>query len=98
MQLVSWALAFFSIVAPIVLGLVFVVAAGILFARVRSVATAFFFFGLLVATLASWTFQFGGIAHFRGMNILVTIAAMTIQIFGFLFYVLSVPKKRTAEN
>jgi len=50
-------LAFFILWAPTLLGLIFLVAAGILFVRVRSPASSLFFFGALVTTLAPWVFQ-----------------------------------------
>ena len=84
-------LAFFVLWAPTLLGLIFLDAAGILFARVRSAASGLFFFGALVTTFAPWVFQLtGGSEHSRP---LVMVLGLTVQILGFFFYALSVPKK-----
>ena len=97
MEFLSWPLAIFLAYAPMLFGLVFVIAAGILFMRVRSAACGMFFFGLLVTTFAPWAFRiFGGTAYSRGADSigrLVMVAAVAVQIVGFLFYVLSLPKK-----
>ena len=83
-------LAFFILWAPTLLGLIFLVAAGILFARVRSPALAFFFFGALVTTLAPWAFELiDGAVYSRP---LVMVLGLTVQVVGFLFYALSVPR------
>jgi hypothetical protein len=84
-------LAFFILWAPTVLGLIFLVAAGILFARVRSPASGLFFFGALVTTLAPWAFQLIGSSEYS--RPLVMVLALTVQVLGFLFYALSVPRK-----
>ena len=84
-------LAFFILWAPTLLGLIFLVAAGILFARVRSPALAFFFFGALVTTLAPWAFHVIGSTEYS--RPLVMVLGFTVQVLGFFFYVLSVPKR-----
>jgi hypothetical protein len=58
-------LAFFVIWAPTLLELIFLVASGILFARVRSPALAFFFFGALVTTLAPGRFSLSAVPSSR---------------------------------
>ena len=88
---VAGGLGFFVMWAPALLGLIFLVAAGILFARVRSPASAFFFFGALVTTLAPWAFHLVGRWDFS--RPLVMVLGMTVQVLGFFFYALSVPKK-----
>ena len=84
-------LALFVMWAPTLLGLIFLVAAGILFAKVRSPALAFFFFGALVTTLAPWVLQLVDSAVFS--RPLVMVLGLAIQVFGFLFYALSVPRR-----
>lgn len=89
-------LAFFIIWAPTLLALIFVVAAGILYAKVRSPALAFFFFGALAATLAPWAFEFVGTDYSEdasSLRPLLMVLAFTVQVLGFLFYALSVPRK-----
>ena len=84
-------LAFFILWAPTLLGLIFLVGAGILFARVRSLASGLFFVGALVTILAPWAFQLtGGSEHSRPV---VMVLGLTVQVLGFLFYALSVPRK-----
>lgn len=87
-------LAFFILWAPTLLGLIFLVAAGILVARVRSPASGLFFFGALVTTLAPWVFQLIGSSEYS--RPLVMVLGLTVQVLGFLFYALSVP--RTARD
>jgi predicted membrane channel-forming protein YqfA (hemolysin III family) len=82
---------FFLIWAPTLLGLIFLVAAGILYAKVRSPALAFFFFGALVTTLAPWAFQLIDSTEYS--RPLVMVLGFTVQVLGFLFYALSVPKR-----
>jgi hypothetical protein len=82
---------FFILWAPTLLALIFLVAAGILFARVRSPASAVFFAGALITTLAPWAFQFIGNSEYVAP--LVMVLAFTVQVLGFLFYVLSVPRR-----
>ena len=84
-------LAFFILWAPTLLGLIFLVAAGILFARVRSLASGLFFVGALVTTLAPWVFQLIGSSEYS--RPLVMVLGLTVQVLGFLFYALSVPRK-----
>ena len=84
-------LALFVMWAPTLLGLIFLVAAGILFAKVRSPALALFFFGVLVTTLAPWALQLFDSAVFS--RPLVMVLGLAGQVFGFFFYALSVPKK-----
>jgi hypothetical protein len=86
----SWTLGFFVMWAPALLGLIFLVAAGILVAKVRSLAAAVFFFGLLVTTLAPWAFHLFGNWDFS--RPLVMVIGFTVQVLGFLFYALSVPR------
>jgi hypothetical protein len=84
-------LAYFILWAPTLLGLIFLVAAGVLFSRVRSPASGLFFLGALVTILAPWAFEFtGGSEHSRPV---VMVLGLTVQVLGFLFYALSVPKK-----
>jgi hypothetical protein len=90
-------LAFFILWAPTLLGLIFLVAAGILFSRVRSPALAFFFFGALFTTVAPWAFELIGSAVYS--RPLVMVLGLTVQVLGFFFYALSVPKKaRDADS
>lgn len=84
-------LALFVIWAPTLLGLIFLVAAGILFAKVRSPALAVFFLGALITTLAPWALELVDSAVFS--RPLVMVLGLTVQVFGFLFYALSVPGK-----
>jgi len=84
-------LALFVIWAPTVLALIFLIAAGILFARVRSPASGLFFFGALVTTLAPWTFNLLGNADYTLP--LVMVFGLAVQVLGFLAYALSVPRK-----
>lgn len=81
--------------APTLLALIFLVAAGILFARVRSPVSGVFFAGALVTTLAPWAFQLIGSSEYSAEYAapLVMILAFTVQVLGFLFYALSVPRK-----
>ena len=88
-------LAFFILWAPTLLALIFLVAAGILFARVRSPASGVFFSGALVTTLAPWALQLLDSSEFAAP--LVMVLAFTVQVLGFLFYALSVPR-RTRES
>jgi hypothetical protein len=84
-------LALFVIWAPTVLALIFLIAAGILFARVRSPASGLFFFGALVTTLAPWAFNLVGNAEYTLP--LVMVFGLAVQVLGFLAYALSVPRK-----
>ena len=84
-------LAFFILWAPTLLGLIFLVGAGILFARVRSLASGLFFVGALVTTLAPWVFQLMGSSEYS--RPLLMVLGLTVQVVGFLFYALSVPRK-----
>lgn len=97
MQMLSWAYTFFVIYAPIVLSLIFLWGAGVLLVRVRSRATAIFFLGVLVTTLAPWVFNLAtGTAYSpgeRNIQTLVFLGATILQTFGFLYYALSLPKK-----
>lgn len=101
MQLLSWGLTFFVIYAPMLLSLVLLVAAGILYSRVKSRSTAAFFFGMLVVSLAPWAMWLNTAGtHNRGfenIRLLVTTFATIVQSFGLLFYALSIPK-RAQEN
>ena len=92
-------LGFFILWAPTLLALIFLVAAGILFARARSPASGVFFFGALATTLAPWVFQLIGSSEysFEYSAPLVVVMAFTVQVLGFLFYALSVPR-RTGES
>jgi len=89
----SWGIAFFVMYAPTLLELIFLAAAGILFAKVRSPASGFFFFGFLVLTLAPWAFMFVRGTGVQSVRPLVMVLALAAQVLGFLFYVLSVPKR-----
>ena len=91
----NWNLGFFVMWAPALLGLIFLVAAGILFAKVRSPASALFFFGVLATTLAPWAFHL--IDGWDFSRPLVMVLGLTVQVLGFFFYALSVPK-RAREN
>ena len=84
-------LAYFVIWAPTLLSLIFLIAAGILFARVRSPASGVFFFGALVTTLAPWASTFVGNTEYTLP--LVMVFGLTVQVLGFLAYALSVPRK-----
>ena len=86
-------LAFFIIWAPTLLELVFLVAAGILVAKVRSRASGFFFFGFLALAVAPWAFTLIGGTGVDSVRPVVMILAFAAQVLGFLFYVLSVPKR-----
>lgn len=88
-------LAYFVIWAPTVLALIFLIAAGILFARARSAASGIFFFGALVTTLAPWASNLAGNTEYTLP--LVMVFGLTVQVLGFLFYALSVPR-RTRES
>ena len=92
-------LAFFVIWAPTLFGLIFLVAAGILYAKVRTLALAFFFFGALATTLAPWAFDFVVGTEFGASSVrpLVMVLAFAVEVLGFLFYALSVPR-RTRES
>lgn len=86
-------LAFFILWAPTVLELIFLVAAGILFAKVRSPASAFFFFGFVVLALAPFAFMLIGGTGAQSVRPVVMVLALAAQVLGFLFYVLSLPKR-----
>ena len=88
-------IAFFILWAPALLGLIFLVAAGILFARVRSLASGLFFLGALVTILAPWAFQLIGSSEYS--RPLVMVLGLTVQVLGFLFYALSVPRKARGQ-
>jgi hypothetical protein len=90
----SWGLAFFVMYAPTVFELIFLVAAGILFAKVRSPASGFFFFGFLVLALAPLAFMLIGGTGVQSVRPVVMVLALMAQVLGFLFYVLSVPKRQ----
>jgi hypothetical protein len=79
--------------APTLLELVFLVAAGMLFAKVRSPASGFFFFGFLALALAPWAFMLIGGTGAQSVRPVVMVLALAAQVLGFLFYVLSVPKR-----
>lgn len=91
MQALSWGLTFFVMYIPTLFALVMLVAAGILYSRTKTRATAAFFFGMLAATLAPWFIGFG--RDLNTIRSLVSTAAIAAQSLGFLFYVLSLPKQ-----
>lgn len=97
MELESRGLALFIIWAPTLLAVIFLVGAGILYAKVRSPALAFFFFGALATTLIPWAFELVvGIDYpdaASSLRPLVMVLAFTVQVLGFLFYALSVPRR-----
>ncbi|HXJ51116.1 MAG TPA: hypothetical protein VNH16_06980 [Burkholderiales bacterium] len=84
-------LALFVIWTPTVLALIFLIAAGILFARVRSPASGIFFFGALVTTLAPWASNV--VRNMEYTLPLVMVFGLTVQVLGFFAYALSVPRK-----
>ncbi|MFL6571634.1 MAG: hypothetical protein ACJ8G4_07770 [Burkholderiales bacterium] len=84
-------LAHFILWAPTLLGLIFLVAAGVLFSRARSLASGLFFLGALVTILAPWAFQLTGGSEYS--RPLVMVLGLTVQVLGLFFYALSVPRK-----
>lgn len=86
----------------VMLGFLFLFAAGMLFIRTKSVATGVFFGGLLITTLISLVIRMmvefqsydSPIALQEKFQMLSTVSfiAMAIQVTGFLVYVLSLPK------
>ena len=89
----SWGLALLLMHIPTVFSLVMLVAAGILYSRTRTRATAAFFLGMVAATIIPWLISFSrDLILIRGL--LSTVAAAT-QSLGFLCYVLTLPKQAT---
>lgn len=91
MEAFSWGLTFFVVYIPTLFALVMLVAAGILYSRTKTRATAAFFFGMLAATFVPWFIGFG-----RDLNTIRTLlgtVAVAAQSLGFLYYVLSLPKQ-----
>ena len=93
MENASMGFAFFVMYAPTVFELIFLVAAGILFAKVRSPAAGFFFFGFLVLALAPLAFMLIGGTGVQSVRPVVMVLALAAQVLGFLFFVLSLPKR-----
>ena len=93
MESTSFGLASLIMYAPSVLELIFLVAAGILFVKVRSPASGFFFFGFLVLALAPLAFMLIGGTGVQSVRPVVMVLALAAQVLGFLFYVLSVPRR-----
>ena len=90
MQALSWGLTFFVMYIPTLFALVTLVAAGILYSRTKTRATAAFFFGMLVTFLIPWFVGLG--RDLYTIRTLVGTVASAIQTFGLLFYVLSLQK------
>jgi len=100
-QLISYGFTFLVILAPFVLGIVFLLAAAILFTRARSRATAAFLAGVAIVTLAPFVqmgLQMlpGGTVYSQSresIRTIVMVVGYVFQAFGLLFFALSLPKQ-----
>ncbi|OQX15681.1 MAG: hypothetical protein BWK76_12810 [Desulfobulbaceae bacterium A2] len=86
----------FAYYLPLILRLVYLAALGVLFARIRSVATGMLFFAGLFMMSAPWIARYlirdFGAQHTLYLNIFTTLCLL-LQTTGLVLYVRTIPKR-----